>query len=58
VAFAAIGETTARAFREAGMRNPLVAADATPEAVVDVLKKYFANRPRFAKGEAAGEKKS
>jgi uroporphyrinogen-III synthase len=32
VAFAAIGETTALAFRDAGVRNPLLAADTTPEA--------------------------
>ena len=57
VAFAAIGETTARAFREAGVRQPLVAADATSEAVVDVLQNYFATRPRLAKGDAAGEKR-
>jgi uroporphyrinogen III methyltransferase/synthase len=57
VVFAAVGETTARAFREAGVRTPLVAADATPEAVVDVLQRYFASRSRLAKGEAAGEKR-
>lgn len=58
LAFAAIGETTAHALREAGVRNPLVAADATPEAVANVLQEYFARSSRFAKGEAAGEKKS
>src|SRR5271170_614197 len=44
VVFAAIGEVTAHAFRGAGVRIPLVAADATPEAVVTALSEYFAKQ--------------
>jgi uroporphyrinogen-III synthase len=53
--FAAIGEVTAHAFRGAGVRIPLVAADATPEAVVTALSEYFAKQ---AQRDFAGAKKS
>jgi uroporphyrinogen III methyltransferase/synthase len=58
VAYAAIGETTARAFREAGVRSPLVAADTTPEAVANILQDYFANIATEAERKFAGAKKS
>jgi len=55
VVFAAIGEPTARAFREAGVRQPLVAGEATPEAAVSVLRDRFAKQAPRA---FAGAKKS
>ena len=55
VVFAAIGEVTAHAFRGAGVRIPLVAADATPEAVVTALSEYFAKQ---AQRDFAGAKQS
>jgi uroporphyrinogen-III synthase len=53
--FAAIGEVTAHAFRGAGVRQPLIAADATTDAVVSALSEYFA---RQAQRDFAGAKKS
>lgn len=44
VIFAAIGKVTAKACREAGVQEPLVAADASVDAVVQVLSSYFAGR--------------
>jgi uroporphyrinogen III methyltransferase / synthase len=44
VTFAAIGEVTAKAYREAGVQEPLVAADASVEAVVEVLSNHYAGR--------------
>lgn len=55
VVFAAIGEVTAHAFRGAGVRIPLVAADATTDAVVSALSEYFAKQ---AQRDLAGAKKS
>jgi uroporphyrinogen III methyltransferase/synthase len=43
IAFAAIGEITARAYREAGVAEPLVAADTTDEALIHILESHFAN---------------
>ena len=44
VVFVAIGAITAQAFRMAGIRQPLVAIDASTAASVNVLSKYFAER--------------
>ncbi len=55
VVFAAVGETTAQAFRELGIRHPLVPDEVSSEAVVNVLAEHFANR---ADGQFAGAKKS
>jgi uroporphyrinogen-III synthase len=55
IRFVAIGEVTARAFREAGVREPLVAADATTEAAVGVLSDHFA---RQVQRDFAGAKKA
>ena len=55
VAFVAVGAVTAQAFRDEGIHQPLVAAEATNEAAINVLSEYFAGRrqPHFA-----GAKKS
>ncbi len=55
VRFVAIGEVTARAFREAGVREPLVAEDTTTEAAVGVLSDYFT---RQMQRDFAGSKKA
>jgi uroporphyrinogen-III synthase len=55
VTFAAIGEVTARAFRGAGVRQLVVAADTTAESVVRALSDHFAGQ---AQGTFAGAKKS
>jgi uroporphyrinogen-III synthase len=55
VIFAAIGEVTARAYRGAGVRQPVVAADATAESVVRALSDHFA---RQVQRTFAGAKKS
>jgi len=52
--FAAIGEVTARAYRHAGVREPLAAKYAGSEATVNVLNDYFARRSQQA---LAGAKK-
>ena len=54
VAFAAIGKVTEWACRHAGLREPLMAEDASVEAVVAVLQDYFAGR---VPGHFAGAKK-
>jgi len=53
--FAAIGEVTAHAFRGAGVRQPLIAGDATVDAMVNALSEYFAKQ---AQRDFAGAKKS
>ncbi len=55
IAFVAIGPVTANAFRRAGIANPLVAAYATPESAVDILREHFANHPQR---QFAGAKKT
>jgi uroporphyrinogen-III synthase len=55
VVFAAIGKVTERAYHRAGLREPLVANDASAEAVVGVLHHYFENR---LSDHFAGAKKS
>ena len=55
VAFTAIGEVTAKAYREAGVREPLVAGDASVAAVVQALDGHFAGRLGKV---LAGEKRS
>jgi len=44
IVFAAIGESTARAFRETGASRPLIASEATGEAIVSLLATHFAER--------------
>jgi uroporphyrinogen III methyltransferase/synthase len=55
VVFVAIGTVTGWAFDRAELREPLVASDASVDAVVSVLHGYFANR---VSGPLAGAKKS
>lgn len=53
--FTAIGETTAKAYREAGVREVVIAEDARVDAVVRALHDHFANSERKV---LAGAKKS
>jgi uroporphyrinogen-III synthase len=46
VAFAAIGGVTGNAYRDAGIREPLIAAAATSDAVTRILEEHFAGASR------------
>ena len=46
----AIGEVTAQACRQCGIQSPLVAADTTAAAVIDVLTAHFASDPSESSG--------
>ena len=48
VAITAVGPVTAKALREAGVVNPIVATDTTAAAVVEALEKHFAATAKAA----------
>ena len=50
LAIIAVGPITANALRDAGVRRPLISADTTAAAVVDVLEEHFAGAVRARAG--------
>jgi uroporphyrinogen-III synthase len=60
IVFAAIGATTASAFAEIGISEPLIAANTTLEGIVDTLHAHFARTTNFrsnAEPASAGAKR-
>jgi uroporphyrinogen-III synthase len=54
VTFVAVGPVTAKAFHDAGIQRPLIAAHATPESAVEILWQHFGH---LAPRHLAGAKK-
>jgi uroporphyrinogen-III synthase len=60
IVFAAIGATTASAFTEIGISEPLIAANTTLEEIVDTLRAHFAvttNSPSHVEPASTGAKR-